>query len=48
MLLVTEGWSEPIKDASKLTPLLRRDDLTCPFEKKNFRKMEMFTCEWTR
>jgi hypothetical protein len=46
MLLVTEGLSEPIKDASILTPLLRRDDLTCPFEKANFRKKEI-TCEWT-
>ena len=38
MLLVTEAWSEPIKDTNKLTPLLRRDDQTCSFEKIKFRE----------
>lgn len=39
MLLVTEAWSDPIKDTNKLTPLLRRHDLTCSFERTHFIKM---------
>lgn len=27
MPLVIDGWSDPMKDANKLTPLLRSDDL---------------------
>jgi hypothetical protein len=27
MPLVTEAWSDPIKETNELTPLLRRDDL---------------------
>lgn len=46
MLLVTEAWSEPMKDANKLTPLLRRDDLTCSFEKIKFRETVIFIWEW--
>lgn len=38
MPLVTEGWSDPMKDANKLTPLLRSDDLI-QVEKARFRKM---------
>jgi hypothetical protein len=36
MLLVFEAWSELMKDTNKLTPLLRRDDLTCPLPRREF------------
>lgn len=41
MPLVTEAWSNPIKETNELTPLLRRDDLPCPVEKTHVSKMKV-------